>query len=95
MKNTDRADIRMMINQAQKLTEQLLHLSNFELPGKPAAISLKNDLHFNHSVAPCPLVLPVQAVLSVTLPSNPAMIRSHMPFGHDQPTIHSNAPIRP
>lgn len=83
--------MRVMINQAQKLTEQLLNLCNAELPGKPVAVSLKNDLGFNHAVAPCPLVIPIQAVLSATLPTitDPSAIKTHQSFAHEQPTIQS------
>ncbi|KAF8469032.1 hypothetical protein BDZ91DRAFT_776018 [Kalaharituber pfeilii] len=90
-KGVERADMRVMINQAQRLTEQLLRLCNAELPGKPVAVSLRSDLGFDHSVAPCPLVIPVQAVLSATLPStaDSIAIRTHAPFAHEQPTIHS------
>lgn len=83
--------MRVMTNKAQRLTEQLLTLCNAELPGKPAAVSLKNDLGFNHTVAPCPLVIPVQAVLSATLPAiaDANVIKNHQSFAHEQPTIHS------
>lgn len=83
--------MRVLINQAQKLTEQLLSLCNVELPGKPVAVSLRKDLQFNHSVAPCPLVIPIQSVLSATLPTipDPNVIRVHQSFAHDQPTIQS------
>ena len=89
-KVAERADMRVMISQAQKLTEQLLGLCNAELPGKPAAVSLRKDLGFNHAVAPCPLVLPVQTVLSATLPAiaDTDTLMSHQPFSHEQPTIH-------
>ena len=83
--------MRVMINKAQRLTEQLLALCNADLPGRPAAVSLKNDLGFNHVVAPCPLVIPVQAVLSATLPAiaDANVIKNHQSFAHEQPTIHS------
>lgn len=86
-RNHNGLEVKNLINQASKLTEQLLNLSNAELPGKSMTVSLSRDLGFNPKVAPCALVVPIQSVLTVTLPSTPDSIKGHLPFPPHQPTI--------
>ncbi|RPA73622.1 hypothetical protein BJ508DRAFT_216035 [Ascobolus immersus RN42] len=80
-------ETRLLVSQAQKVTEQLLHLSNYEITGKPATVSISRDLRFNRSVAPCGLVIPNQAHLTVIIPADPVHRRNHSPFPAQLPTI--------
>ncbi|KAH8154219.1 uncharacterized protein LAJ45_01987 [Morchella importuna] len=80
-------ELKNLILQSQKLTDQLLRLCDADLPSKAVAISLTKDLGFHHSVAPCMLVVPLQTVLTVTLPPTPESIKIHVPFNLSAPTI--------
>ena len=88
--NKEGPNVRSLILQATKLTDQLLHISNVELVGlkAPTTISIKEH-GFNHKCAPCALVVPTQIMLTVTLPSVPDTIKTHLPFPSHQPTIFS------
>ena len=85
-------DVRSLILQATKLTDQLLHISNVELSGlkAPTTISIKEH-GFNHRCAPCELVVPTQVMLAVTLPSVPDTVKTHCAFPSHQPTIFSKS----
>lgn len=82
--------MKSFIVAAQKFVQELLALSNYEIKGKPAHVSLRDDLNFQHSVAPIPLVIPVLAALTVSFPAN-GMTPStgHNPFAREQATITS------
>ncbi|CUS11697.1 unnamed protein product [Tuber aestivum] len=81
-------DVRSLILQANKLTDQLLHISNVELLGLKAPTTITIKEHgFNHKCAPCALVVPTQVMLAVTLPSVPDTIKTHSPFPSHLPTI--------
>jgi len=82
-------DTKLLINEARKLTDQLLDLCNMDLNTRLAHLSLRKDFRFRHEVAPCQLVLPTQAVLTVTLPSPTDTIESHghYAFAANPPTI--------
>ncbi|RPA97874.1 hypothetical protein L873DRAFT_1828879 [Choiromyces venosus 120613-1] len=87
-RNEDGIDVRNLILQANKLTDQLLLISNADLPGlkAPTTINIK-EYGFNHKCAPCALVVPTQVVLTITLPSVPDTVKTHSPFPSHQPTI--------
>ncbi|KAI5778912.1 hypothetical protein EDC01DRAFT_672633 [Geopyxis carbonaria] len=83
---------RSLINQAQRLIDQLLYLSNKELPPKTPRMNLSSEIGFKVTVAPCSMVIPAQAILTVTLPSPGAtgtLLTEHKAFAEDQPTIDS------
>jgi serine/threonine-protein kinase ATR len=63
-------DIRQLINHGIKLTDMLLHACEYTVEGRATHASLHRNLGFKHSVAaPCKLVVPVEATLTVTLPT--------------------------
>jgi len=72
-------DAKTLITLATKMSDQLLRVSDLTL-GKdtPSTVSLTKTLGFNSKVAPCPLVVPWQKMLSATLPS----ISNSLPKGH-------------
>ncbi|KAK6518484.1 serine/threonine-protein kinase M1, variant 2 [Arthrobotrys conoides] len=88
---TERAahvDLKTFIVAAQKLVQELLALSNFEIKGKPSHVSLRDDLNFQHNVAPVALIIPVQSALSISFPADGLTPKSgHNPFSRDQATI--------
>ncbi|KAL2866806.1 protein kinase MEC1 [Aspergillus lucknowensis] len=63
-------DIRAMINQGQKFSDELLKLCVAKIENKTSRIHLARDLNFNHRVAPCRLAVPFQAMLTPTLPAS-------------------------
>lgn len=86
-KDSGEFDLKLLITQSQKLTDQLLNLCNADVAQKAVTVSLTRDLGFHHTVAPCLLVIPLQTVLTVTLPPTPESLKSHIPFPSYQPTI--------
>ncbi|EWC44205.1 hypothetical protein DRE_06950 [Drechslerella stenobrocha 248] len=83
-------DPKSLANSAQKLLDELLHLCNYEIKGKPSHVSLREDLKFQHSVAPVALIIPVQAALTVSLPADGLTVKhGHNPFARGQATISS------
>ncbi|GAO52708.1 hypothetical protein G7K_6779-t1 [Saitoella complicata NRRL Y-17804] len=81
--------IRDLVNQAKKMTDQLLQLCNFEISGRQTTLSLSKHMRFQHSVAPSSLVVPLQSALTLTLPSSPVTLKYHHPFPGDLITIES------
>ncbi|KAF3934400.1 hypothetical protein ABW20_dc0109945 [Dactylellina cionopaga] len=81
-------DLKSFIVAAQKLVMELLGLSNFEIKGKPSHVSLRDDLNFQHNVAPVALIIPVQTALTVSFPADGLTPKwNHNPFSRDQATI--------
>ncbi|KAJ5300562.1 uncharacterized protein N7443_005564 [Penicillium atrosanguineum] len=63
------SDIRRMINQGQKFSEELLQLCLARVEERASRVSLARHLGFNHKVVPCRLVVPFQAMLIPSLPT--------------------------
>lgn len=63
-------DMRMMIAQGQKLSEELLRLCTARVEDRVSRVSLGRALGFNHKVTPCRLVVPFQAMLTPSLPAS-------------------------
>ena len=76
-----------MVLQGQKLSSQLLHVCEAEIVGKPTSVSLTKDLGFNHRVAPCPLVVPLETTLTASLPTTPDTMKRHEAFARDTVTV--------
>ncbi|OAX81796.1 hypothetical protein ACJ72_03863 [Emergomyces africanus] len=87
--DTSASDLRIIINQGQKLSEELLKLCNTRLEDKTPKVSLARNLGFNHRTAPCRLVIPLESTLTPTLPTNhePGFLKSFRAFPHDPVTI--------
>jgi serine/threonine-protein kinase ATR len=86
-------DLRVMITQAQRLSEGLLHACEAPVEQRAVSASLSKDLGFNHKLAPCPLVVPLELTLTPSLPggANSDIIRKHKAFVQDKITIQSFA----
>ncbi|QSS66872.1 phosphatidyl inositol 3-kinase [Histoplasma capsulatum] len=83
------SELRSIINQGQRLSEELLKLCNTSIEDKTPKVSLARTLGFNHRTAPCRLVIPLEATLTPILPTNhePAFLKSFRAFPHDPITI--------
>ncbi|ODH48741.1 hypothetical protein GX48_05176 [Paracoccidioides brasiliensis] len=83
------SDLRNIINQGQKFSEELLKLCNIRIEEKTPKVSLARNLGFNHRTAPCRLVVPLEATLTPILPTNhePSFLKSFRAFPHDPVTI--------
>lgn len=66
---TDILDLKALIIKSQKLSDQLLHVCEGEIKGKPSTLSITRDLGFNHGIAPCKLVIPLGSTLTAILPT--------------------------
>ena len=87
------ADMRAIINQGQKFSEEMLKLCVTRIEDKVPRISLGRNLGFNHKVVPCRLVVPFQAMLTPSLPAShdPEYLKSFRAFPRD-PTIIEGMP---
>ena len=86
--DTARAEIKNMMNQGQKLSDQLLKVCEGEIGYGKNVISLRNDLGFNHAIcAPCRLVIPLESTLLANLPTVTDNMKTHKPFSKDTVTI--------
>ncbi|KKA22075.1 Non-specific serine/threonine protein kinase [Rasamsonia emersonii CBS 393.64] len=85
------ADMRSMINQGQKFSEELLRLCVARVEEKVSKISLARHLGFNHKVAPCRMVIPFQTMLTPSLPAthDSDYLKSFRAFPRDAVTIES------
>ncbi|KZF22699.1 hypothetical protein L228DRAFT_247070 [Xylona heveae TC161] len=84
-------DPRKLVNQGQKLSEQLLNVCEAAVEAKVPNVSLSRDLGFSHKVVPCQLVMPIESALSASLPTmtENANIKSHRAFSRDTVTVHA------
>jgi serine/threonine-protein kinase ATR len=65
------AELEKIIKQGQKLSDELLRIADFDLKeAKMPHVSLSRELKFNHKLAPCRLVVPIQACLIPSMPNN-------------------------
>lgn len=82
-------DLRVMIQQGQKLSDGLLQACEAPVEPRSSSASLSRDLGFNLKLAPIPLVVPIEATLTVSLPggANMESIRRHKAFVQDKITI--------
>lgn len=85
--------MKVMINQGQKFSEELLKLCVARIEDKVSKISLARNLGFNHKVAPCRLVVPFQILLTPSLPANhdSDYLKAFRAFPRDTVTIESTS----
>lgn len=84
-------EIMTLIAHAQKLSDQLLHVCEGEIQGKPAMVNISKDLGFNHKTAPCRIAIPIEAMLTASLPTATESVnmKTHKAFPKDIVTISS------
>ncbi|KAF7586889.1 serine/threonine-protein kinase M1 [Aspergillus hancockii] len=89
LKTETPSDMRTMINQGQKFSEEMLRLCVVRIEDKVSRINLARALGFNHKVAPCRLVVPFQAMLTPTLPAShdSEYLKGFRAFPRDPTTI--------
>ncbi|CAO1612632.1 unnamed protein product [Jaminaea pallidilutea] len=68
------------IETSQHLASELLHLCNFPVSSKTTALTLERDFPRLHALADCRLIVPIQASLTVSLPTNNEPKADHSPF---------------
>ncbi|KAI1328740.1 phosphatidylinositol 3 [Xylariaceae sp. FL0255] len=80
-----------LLRKGERLAEQLLLACNngdFQ-SNRTTTASITRDLHFNHKCTPCPLVVPIEACLTATLPTLTDNMKRHKAFSRDVITIAS------
>lgn len=84
-------DIKGLIAHGEKLTNALLAACEVNVESRASRASLQRDLGFQHKLAPCQLVVPVETALSANLPIGigGAVIRQHKAFARTPITISS------
>lgn len=82
-------DVRGIINQGKKFSEELLQLCVAKIENKTSRVQLARHLNFNHKVAPCRLVVPFQAMLTPSLPAShdAEYLKGFRAFPRDSTTI--------
>lgn len=88
--DTGMVDMKQMVRKGQKLSEQLLYICNTgEFPGNRTIFaSLTKDCGFKGKhCLPSPLAVPVESVLTATLPTLTGNVKSHKAFSRDIVTI--------
>ena len=88
---TDIAELRVLVQRGQKLSDQLLHVCEAAIPGKPSAVSISRDLGFNHGFPPCKLVIPLESTLTASLPTvtDNVNMKTHKALSKEPLTISS------
>ncbi|EAU37733.1 hypothetical protein ATEG_02771 [Aspergillus terreus NIH2624] len=91
LKTESPSDMRGMINQGQRFSDEMLGLCNFKIPPeeKISKLSLFRQVGFDRKVVPCRLVVPFQAMLTPTLPANhdSEYLKGFRAFPRDPTTI--------
>ncbi|RDW67089.1 protein kinase MEC1 [Aspergillus mulundensis] len=89
LKTETTSDVRGMINQGQRFSDELLQLCVAKIENKTSRINLARHLNFNHRVAPCRLVVPFQAMLTPILPASHDLdyLKNFRAFPRDSTTI--------
>ena len=74
-------ELKSLVTQGQKLTDQLLHVCECNIPNKATMVSLSKDLGFNHKAASSKLAIPLESSLTASLPTSDGMtMRTHKAF---------------
>ncbi|KAI1475228.1 hypothetical protein F4774DRAFT_301721 [Daldinia eschscholtzii] len=84
-------DLKALLRMGEKLAEQLLMACNngdFQ-SNRTTVASITRDLNFNHKCTPCPLVVPIEACLTATLPTLTDNVKKHKAFSRDVISIQS------
>ncbi|OTA56852.1 phosphatidyl inositol 3-kinase-like protein [Hypoxylon sp. EC38] len=84
-------ELKALIRMGEKLAEQLLLACNngdFQ-SNRTTVASITRDLNFNHKCTPCPLVVPIEACLTATLPTLTDNVKKHKAFSRDVILIQS------
>nr|KAJ3419635.1 serine/threonine-protein kinase M1 [Polyrhizophydium stewartii] len=75
------------LKEANKLTDQLLHLCNFAIPRDVSIMSMSKDFKTLHRMTDLDMIIPLQSSMTVNLPTSSQTLTSHKPFPRDLPTI--------
>ena len=74
-------ELKTLVTQGQKLTDQLLHVCEGSISSKSPMVSLAKDLGFNHKTASSRLAIPLESSLTASLPANDAInMRTYKAF---------------
>ncbi|KAF2867552.1 protein kinase rad3 [Massariosphaeria phaeospora] len=86
-------ELKNLILHGQRLTDALLSACDAPVEQRASHVSLSKDLGFNLKLAPCALVVPIEATMVPNLPAgnDSRVIRNHSPFPQDAITIASFA----
>lgn len=84
-------DLRVLITHGQRMSAGLLQACEQPVDIRGNQASLAKDLGFSHKLAPCNLVVPVEATLTTNIPSgsDAERIRKFKAFAQDRITIQS------
>ena len=83
-----KTEMRTLINNGERLSDQLLQVCDRDVAGKHGVMSLSKDFKFNHQRATsCRLVIPMEKTLLATLPTGIDTVRGHKGFSKDTVTI--------
>ena len=91
MRKDNVLNLRRLVLHGQKLADALLAACEVHVPLRSNHVSLAKDLGFSHKLAPCHMVVPIEAAMTASLPAGHDFkaIRQYNPFPHDAVTIAS------
>lgn len=89
------SELRSIISQAQKFSDELLRVSDARIEERVPKVSLQKDLRFNHKSAPCRLVIPLEATLTPSLPATheSGYLKTFRAFPRDTITVESKCTL--
>ncbi|KAJ3103331.1 hypothetical protein HDU97_010236 [Phlyctochytrium planicorne] len=79
--------LRNLVIDAQKMTDELLYLCNFQIKGKETLLHMAKQFPSLKLLAPSAMILPLQSTMTVTLPLDNSTLSSHNPFPNEAPTF--------
>ncbi|KXS21067.1 hypothetical protein M427DRAFT_310695 [Gonapodya prolifera JEL478] len=78
-----------LIEEFKRLTQELLNVCNHNVPSRETVLSIKTEFRHLLRLTPTNVVIPLQSLLTVSLPSNSQATATHKPFPEEQPSIMS------
>lgn len=88
-KEPAQVELKALLTQGQKLSDELLRVCEHHIEGKPSRLSLSRDLGFNHKTTPCRLVIPLESALTPSISANgdASALKTSRAFPKDAVTI--------
>ncbi|KAI9025680.1 hypothetical protein DFJ74DRAFT_605145 [Hyaloraphidium curvatum] len=81
--------LQLLIPTSLEITDELLHLAQYKDVANPKAtsFSISRDFKNLHKASHLSMIVPMQSLMSVNMPSDNQTVANHSPFGKDLVTI--------
>eukprot|EP00002_Diphylleia_rotans_P020747 TRINITY_DN4030_c0_g1_i1.p1 TRINITY_DN4030_c0_g1~~TRINITY_DN4030_c0_g1_i1.p1 ORF type:complete len:2534 (-),score=449.32 TRINITY_DN4030_c0_g1_i1:366-7967(-) len=84
---TATADMKLIIDQFSRLSDQFINLCNYEIKDNRHVLSIQRDFRPLERMMPVQVIVPTQSALTPSLPTIETPADSHNPFPRTQATI--------